>query len=465
MSASKKQTFRGVDLVTLVGSSSIKIRWGPADIMAIEAHLARHRLHLGNYGTLYFFEILNLLLARDGLSNEADPEATLIISPKVKSSLQYRLKKLAKEGHVELARGLQNQHTARWEAYTSSWAKPGWDGCKQAPLQLPPTPPRDVDDEDDDELMPFPPVEDAEEVVAPLVQTLSSPPATPRLRPQQAASEPWLDVAGFGSQPTLEENLAAFEMPSPTAAALFGLPASPPPPLPPRVWQQQQQQQRQRRALPQTPPRSSAIVVVDNSPPAVVAATPVGPAIARAVTPASPLSDRYVAMVRAAEQRERARSPSPRPPPPPSPPPPPPSHQQQQQLLLRHEDEDEKPRVQQDDLTPPRTQNRARTQTRPRMVGAAPFTLFSDQAKIYIKMHRCALVVLLLTAGVAGSRMSEDKRKELVEEVRQRMRMLAVANAGIERRLAAISLVLASPKNGSTAIRNLYRVAGVEYAG
>ncbi|KAI8175277.1 hypothetical protein K4K54_006807 [Colletotrichum sp. SAR 10_86] len=380
MSASKKQTFRGVDLVTLVGSSSIKIRWGPADIMAIEAHLARHRLHLGNYGTLYFFEILNLLLARDGLSNEADPEATLIISPKVKSSLQYRLKKLAKEGHVELARGLQNQHTARWEAYTSSWAKPGWDGCKQVPLQLPPTPPRDVDDEDDDELMPFPPVEDAEEVVAPLLQTLSSPPATPRLRPQQAASEPWLDVAGFGSQPTLEENLAAFEMPSSTAAALFGLPASPPPPLPPRVWQQRQQQHRKRRALPQTPPRSSAIMVVDNSPPAVVAATPVGPAIARAVTPASPLSDR-------------------------------------------------------------------------------------DQAKIYIKMHRCALVVLLLTAGVAGSRMSEDKREELVEEVRQRMRMLAVANAGIERRLAAISLVLASPKDGSTAIRNLYRVSGVEYAG
>ncbi|KAJ5017183.1 hypothetical protein K4K57_009528 [Colletotrichum sp. SAR 10_99] len=380
MSASKKQTFRGVDLVTLVGSSSIKIRWGPADIMAIEAHLARHRLHLGNYGTLYFFEILNLLLARDGMSNEADPEATLIISPKVKSSLQYRLKKLAKEGHVELARGLQNQHTARWEAYTSSWAKSGWDGCKQAPLQPPPTPPRDFDDEDDDELMPFPPVEDAEEVVAPLLQTLSSPPATPRLRPQQAASEPWLDVAGFGSQPTLEENLAAFEMPSSTAAALFGLPASPPPPLPPRVWQQQQQQHRQRRALPQTPPRSSAIVVVDNSPPAVVAATPVGPAIARAVTPASPLSDR-------------------------------------------------------------------------------------DQAKIYIKMHRCALVVLLLTAGVAGSRMSEDKREQLVEEVRQRMRMLAVANAGIERRLAAISLVLASPKDGSTAIRNLYRVAGVEYAG
>ncbi|KAI8304381.1 hypothetical protein K4K61_006207 [Colletotrichum sp. SAR11_59] len=369
MSASKKQTFRGVDLVTLVGSSSIQIRWGPADFMAIEAHLARHRLHLGNYGTLYFFEILNLLLARDGLSNEADPEATLIISPKVKSSLQYRLKKLAKEGHVELARGLQNQHTARWEAYTSSWAKPGWDGCKQAPLQLPPTPPRDVDDEDDDELMPFPPVEDAEEVVAPLVQTLSSPPATPRLRPQQAASEPWLDVAGFGSQPTLEENLSAFEMPSSTTAALFGLPASPPPPLPPRTWEQQQQQHRQRRALPQTPPRSSAIMVVDNSPPAVVAATP-----------ASPLSDR-------------------------------------------------------------------------------------DQAKIYIKMHRCALVVLLLTAGVAGSRMSEDKREELVEEVRQRMRMLAVANAGIERRLAAISLVLASPQDGSTAIRNLYRVSGVEYAG
>ncbi|KAI8309211.1 hypothetical protein K4K59_009280 [Colletotrichum sp. SAR11_240] len=404
MSASKKQTFRGVDLVTLVGSSSIKIRWGPADIMAIEAHLAHHRLHLGNYGTLYFFEILNLLLARDGLSNEADPEATLIISPKVKSSLQYRLKKLAKEGHVELARGLQNQHTARWEAYTSSWAKPGWDGCKQAPLQLPPTPPRDGDDEDEDEPMPFPPVEDAEEVVAPLVQTLSSPPATPRLRPQQAASEPWLDVAGFGSQPTLEENLAAFEMPSSTAAALFGLPASPLSSLPPRTWEQQQQQQhRRRRALPQTPPRSSAIVVVDNSPPAVVAATPVGPAIARAVTPASPLSDR--------------------------------------------------------------TQNRGRTQTRPRMVGAAPFTLFSDQAKIYIKMHRCALVVLLLTAGVAGSRMSEDKREQLVEEVRQRMRMLAVANAGIERRLAAISLVLASPKDGSTAIRNLYRVTGVEYAG
>ncbi|KAJ0272968.1 hypothetical protein COL940_010134 [Colletotrichum noveboracense] len=412
MSASKKQTVRGVDLVTL---------------------------------------ILNLLLARDGLSNEADPEATLIISPKVKSSLQYRLKKLAKEGHVELARGLQNQHTARWEAYTSSWAKPGWDGCKQAPLQLPPTPPRDVDDEDEDEPMPFPPVEDAEEVVAPLVQTLSSPPATPRLRPQQAASEPWLDVAGFGSQPTLEENLAAFEMPSSTAAALFGLPASPPPPLPPRTWEQQQQH-RQRRALPQTPPRSSAIVVVDNSPPAVVAATL-----------ASPLSDRYVAMVRAAEQRERPRSPSPRPPPPPpSPPPPPP--QQQQQLLLRHE-EYEEPQVQQDDLTPPRTQTRARTQTRPRMVGAAPFTLFSDQAKIYIKMHRCALVVLLLTAGVAGSRMSEDKREELVEEVRQRMRMLAVANAGIERRLAAISLVLASPQDGSTAIRNLYRVAEVEYAG
>ncbi|KAF3798299.1 hypothetical protein GCG54_00015280 [Colletotrichum gloeosporioides] len=452
MSASKKQTFRDIDLVTLVGSSSIQIRWGPADIMAIEAHLARHRLHLGNYGTLYFFEILNLLLARDGLSNEADPEATLIISPKVKSSLQYRLKKLAKEGHVELARGLQNQHTARWEAYTSSWAKPGWDGCKQAPLQLPPTPPRDVDDEDEDEPMPFPLVEDAEEVVAPLVQTLSSPPATPRLRPQQAASEPWLDVAGFGSQPTLEENLAAFEMPSSTAAALFGLPASPPPPLPPRTWEQQQQH-RQCRALPQTPPRSSAIAVVDNSPPAVVAATP-----------ASPLSDRYVAMVRAAEQRERHRTPFPRPPPSPSPPPPPPP-QQQQQLLLRHEEEDERPRVQQDDLMPPRTQTRARTQTRPRMVGAAPFTLFSDQAKIYIKMHRCALVVLLLTAGVAGSRMSEDKREELVEEVRQRMRMLAVANAGIERRLAAISLVLASPQDGSTAIRNLYRVAGVEYAG
>uniref|UniRef100_L2FSW2 Uncharacterized protein n=1 Tax=Colletotrichum fructicola (strain Nara gc5) TaxID=1213859 RepID=L2FSW2_COLFN len=187
--------------------------------MAIEP---RHRLHLGNYGTLYFFEILNLLLAREGLSNEADPEATLIISPKVKSSLQYRLKKLAKEGHVELARGLQNQHTARWEAYTSSWAKPGWNGCKQAPLQLPPTPPRDVDDEDEDEPMPFPPVEDAEEV--------------------QAASEPWLDVAGFGSQPTLEENLTAFEMPSSTAAALFGLPASPPPPLPPRTWEEEEEE-------------------------------------------------------------------------------------------------------------------------------------------------------------------------------------------------------------------------------
>lgn len=159
MPASKKQTFRGIDLVRLVGSSSIQIRWATADIIAVEAHLAHHRLHLGNYGTLYFFEILSLLLSRDGLTSEANPEAALIISVKVKSSLQYRLRQLAKDGHVELGRRVQNQHTARWEAYTSLWAEPGWDGSKQPPvLQIPPTPPRDCEDV---EMSSPPPVERA----------------------------------------------------------------------------------------------------------------------------------------------------------------------------------------------------------------------------------------------------------------------------------------------------------------
>ncbi|GKT82656.1 hypothetical protein Ct61P_00506 [Colletotrichum tofieldiae] len=103
--------------------------------------------------------------------------------------------------------------------------------------------------------------------------------------------------------------------------------------------------------------------------------------------------------------------------------------------------------------------------TRPRIIGAASFALLSEQARVYIKMHRCALVVLLLTNRLAGSSISEDQKGRLIGAIQRRMAMLASVNAEIERRLAAISLALAVPGYGSTAIRNLYRVAGVPYGG
>ncbi|WYZ36418.1 hypothetical protein EsH8_XIV_000018 [Colletotrichum jinshuiense] len=445
--------FRGVDLVHLVGHQRPRIRWAPADTVAVEAHLARHRLNLGTYDTLYFAELLDELLRRDGLSIGADPEVATLVRDKVKGTLLYRLRKLASEGHVELGRGMYGEHTARWEPYTRRWAEPGWDGYKQQQQQQqpPPPPPHGLHDSNDDG--PPPPAVACVANRQCMAESLSlppSPPASPRLCPRAGGSEPWRAEC-LGSQSTLEGNLAAFERPSPPPApAGAGFPSQrvAAPASPPRFWQLLARE-------PATPPPSSA-VSASKDPPAVEDNTAI-----------SPVSDRYLAMTRAAERASG------------SPRPPPPSglrhqQQQQQQRQLHHErqyQQEQRSAVQVEQPPAPRRQQGWRAQqprppgTRPRVIAAVPFILFRDQALVYHKMLRCALVVLLLTNGLAGGGLDEKARGRLLGEVRERMRLLAPVNADIERRLAKSSLVFGVAGHGAMAIRNLYRTVGVEYSG
>ncbi|KAJ3953449.1 hypothetical protein N0V92_010087 [Colletotrichum tropicale] len=91
------------------------------------AHLARHKLHLGNCQNHRFSELVKALDLDHGV------EFNTAVHPRLQSALKYSLESLGKMGHVELSRGSQRRHVATWEPHTDEWAKPGWDGSLGGP--------------------------------------------------------------------------------------------------------------------------------------------------------------------------------------------------------------------------------------------------------------------------------------------------------------------------------------------
>ncbi|KAF3798548.1 hypothetical protein GCG54_00015252 [Colletotrichum gloeosporioides] len=107
--------------------SGARIRWPANARLLMYAHLARHKLHLGNCQNHRFSELVKSLDLDHGV------EFNTAVHPRLQSALKYSLESLSKMGHVELSRGSQRRHVAIWEPHTDEWAKPGWDGSLGGP--------------------------------------------------------------------------------------------------------------------------------------------------------------------------------------------------------------------------------------------------------------------------------------------------------------------------------------------
>ncbi|KAI8228168.1 hypothetical protein K4K54_002393 [Colletotrichum sp. SAR 10_86] len=107
--------------------SGARIRWPANTRLLMYAHLARHKLHLGNCQNHRFSELVKALDLDHGV------EFNTAVHPRLQSALKYSLESLGKMGHVELSRGSQRRHIATWEPHTDAWAKPGWDGSLGGP--------------------------------------------------------------------------------------------------------------------------------------------------------------------------------------------------------------------------------------------------------------------------------------------------------------------------------------------
>ncbi|KAF4418552.1 hypothetical protein CGCF413_v015593 [Colletotrichum fructicola] len=107
--------------------SGARIRWPANARLLMYAHLARHKLHLGNCQNHRFSELVKALDLDHGV------EFNTAVHPRLQSALEYSLESLGKMGHVELSRGSQRRHVATWEPHTDAWAKPGWDGSLGGP--------------------------------------------------------------------------------------------------------------------------------------------------------------------------------------------------------------------------------------------------------------------------------------------------------------------------------------------
>lgn len=107
--------------------SGARIRWPANARLLMYAHLARHKLHLGNCQNHRFSELVKSLDLDQGV------EFNTAVHPRLQSALKYSLESLSKMGHVELSRGSQRRHVAIWEPHTDEWAKPGWDGSLGGP--------------------------------------------------------------------------------------------------------------------------------------------------------------------------------------------------------------------------------------------------------------------------------------------------------------------------------------------
>ncbi|KAF0315028.1 hypothetical protein GQ607_017732 [Colletotrichum asianum] len=107
--------------------SGARIRWPANARLLMYAHLARHKLHLGNCQNHRFSELVKALDLDHGV------EFNTAVHPRLQSALKYSLKSLGKMGHVELSRGSQRRHVATWEPHTDAWATPWWDGSLGGP--------------------------------------------------------------------------------------------------------------------------------------------------------------------------------------------------------------------------------------------------------------------------------------------------------------------------------------------
>ncbi|KAJ5001305.1 hypothetical protein K4K48_001554 [Colletotrichum sp. SAR 10_66] len=107
--------------------SGARIRWPANTRLLMYAHLARHKLHLGNCQNHRFTELVKALDLDHGV------EFNTAVHPRLQSALKYSLESLGKMGHVELSRGSQRRHVATWEPHTDAWAKHGWDGSLGGP--------------------------------------------------------------------------------------------------------------------------------------------------------------------------------------------------------------------------------------------------------------------------------------------------------------------------------------------
>ncbi|KAI8271342.1 hypothetical protein K4K56_003461 [Colletotrichum sp. SAR 10_98] len=89
--------------------SGARIRWPANARLLMYAHLARHKLHLGNCQNHRFSELVKALDLDHGV------EFNTAVHPRLQSALKYSLESLA------------------WEPHTDAWAKPGWDGSLGGP--------------------------------------------------------------------------------------------------------------------------------------------------------------------------------------------------------------------------------------------------------------------------------------------------------------------------------------------
>ncbi|KAI6750643.1 hypothetical protein HG530_014539 [Fusarium avenaceum] len=121
---------RGTYVPDVIRDNAVRIFWTAHDRQLMAAHLARHKLQLGNCSVEYLPELVAALGLEEHCSRS--PEYHNVVNRKLGGALPLLLRRLAKEGHVSITD--RKPHSAIWKAYTEDWTVEGWDGDMTPPV-------------------------------------------------------------------------------------------------------------------------------------------------------------------------------------------------------------------------------------------------------------------------------------------------------------------------------------------
>lgn len=121
---------RGTYVPDAIRDNAVRVFWTAHDRQLIAAHLARHKLQLGNCSVEYLPELVTALGLEERCSRS--PEYHSVVNRKLGGALPFVLRRMAKKGHVRITD--RKPHSAIWKAYTEDWAVEGWDGDMTPPV-------------------------------------------------------------------------------------------------------------------------------------------------------------------------------------------------------------------------------------------------------------------------------------------------------------------------------------------
>ncbi|KAF7550518.1 hypothetical protein G7046_g7991 [Stylonectria norvegica] len=108
---------------------SAQVRWESYQKIAIVSHLARGQHNLTSCKNENEDELLKRL---NFIKYTTNKKWYKCVWAKLESSMVYHLKRLEKNGHVELT--TRKPHRAVWKPYTKSWGLEGWNGDESVPV-------------------------------------------------------------------------------------------------------------------------------------------------------------------------------------------------------------------------------------------------------------------------------------------------------------------------------------------